>query len=69
MRTPRARRLIDWRRRTSGPTISARRTMHGARTQREPIAARMILIVGSVAAFGPLTVDRYLPRSPEIGRS
>lgn len=41
--------------------------MSGVRSQRETISVRMILIVGSLAAFGPLTIDMYLPGFPEIG--
>jgi DHA1 family bicyclomycin/chloramphenicol resistance-like MFS transporter len=33
----------------------------------EPISARMILIVGSLTAFGPLCIDMYLPALPQIG--
>jgi DHA1 family bicyclomycin/chloramphenicol resistance-like MFS transporter len=32
------------------------------------ISARMILIVGALAAFGPLCIDMYLPALPDIGR-
>ncbi|MCW2542095.1 MAG: Bcr/CflA family drug resistance efflux transporter [Frankiales bacterium] len=33
----------------------------------ERIPARMLLIVGSLSAFGPLCIDMYLPALPDIG--
>jgi DHA1 family bicyclomycin/chloramphenicol resistance-like MFS transporter len=35
---------------------------------RAPIQARLVLILGSLAAFGPLSMDMYLPALPTLAR-
>jgi len=34
-----------------------------------PARARMFVILGGLTAFGPLSIDMYLPALPAIGRS
>ncbi len=36
--------------------------------QRNPVPARLILVLGGLSAFGPLCIDAYLPALPALGR-
>lgn len=40
-----------------------------SRIADSPTAGRLILLLGALAAFGPLSIDLYLPALPAIGRS